>query len=419
MPAAALAQVRTLIVIPVRSPPHGHDERDARVAAPGSYPSAMAHDPTTHGLRVRPLADGEERALARVMRRSFGGLAALLFTTGKAAFVAEVDGRIVGGVTVGAFDIDSGRRGGVVKWVFTLPEARGLGVATLLLDEAMVWFEAQGVTDAFACIEGLNPGSSNRFAERGFEPLGFTAQVRRYGARLPRVWWHVNHVADVGHLLWVRRADLGADVTPAGEAPTGPEPTARGYGAFAATLAVHALFGAVMLARRGQGVDLAAVAQLALAVGLVIGVRTSAMALAGRALGLRLRYRAWETGMTLTGAIALLFGGLFIAPGGLYPRARTWSLRELGPRLAVVAGAGVAAVLVLGWAAHLLAGWSAVAGAAAPVLFYARLLLLFDVLLPFFPMTAFAGRRVWEASRVAWAVAALGTVALWVVSLVG
>ncbi len=379
----------------------------------------MAHDPTTHGLRVRPLADGEERSLARVMRRSFGGLAALLFTTGKAAFVAEADDRIVGGVTLGAFEIGDGRRGGVVKWVFTLPEARGQGVAALMLDEAMAWFDAQGVTDAFTCIEGLNPGSSNRFAERGFAPLGFTEQVRRYGARLPRVWWHVNHVVDVGHLLWVKRADVGADGAPDSAAPAAPEAPARGYGAFAATLAVHAFFGAVMLARRGQSVDLAAVAQVALAVAVVIGVRTAAMALAGRALRLRLRYRAWETGMTLTGAIALLFGGLFIAPGGLYPRARTWSLRELGPRLAVVSGAGVAAVLVLGWAAQLLSGWSAVAGAAAPVLFYARLLLLFDVLLPFFPMTAFAGRRVWEASRVAWAVAALGTVALWVVSLIG
>jgi len=377
------------------------------------------HDPTTHDLRVRPLADGEERALARVMRRSFGGLAALLFTTGKAAFVAEVEGRMVGGVTLGAFDIGDGRRGGVVKWVFTLPEARGLGVAARLLDEAMAWFDAQGVTDAFACIEGLNPGSSNRFAERGFAPLGFAEQVRRYGARLPRVWWHVNHVVDVGHLLWVKRGDVGADGAPASAPPAAPEAPARGYGAFAATLAVHALFGAVMLVRLGQGLELAAVTQVALAVAAVIGVRTVAMALAGRALRLRLRYRAWETGMTLTGAIALLFGGLFIAPGGLYPRARTWSLRELGPQLAVVSGAGVAAVLVLGWAAQLLSGWSAVAGAAAPVLFYARLLLLFDVLLPFFPMTAFAGRRVWEASRVAWAVAALGTVALWVVSLIG
>lgn len=46
-------------------------------------------------------------------------------------------------------------------------------------------------------------------------------------------------------------------------------------------------------------------------------------------------------------------------------------------------------------------------------------MLLFDVLLPFFPMTAFAGRRVWEASRGAWVVLAVGTVALWMVSLAG
>ena len=396
--------------------------------ASGAYPHAMAHDPTAHDrtahdVHVRPLADGEGRVLATVMRRSFGGLAALLFSTGKAAFVAELDGRMVGGVTLGAFDIDAGRRGGVVKWVFTLPEARGLGVASLLLDRAMAWFEEQGVADAFACIEGLNAGSSNRFAERGFEPLGFAEQVRRYGARLARVWWHANHIADVGHVLWARRTDVAPAPAATATLPAAPraatEAVSIGLAAFAGTLLVHALFGAVMLARRGSDLDLASLAQVALAVGAVIGVRTAAMALTGGALGLRLRYRAWETGMTLTGAIALLFGGLFIAPGGLYPRARTWSPREFGPRLARVSIAGVVAVLALGWAAQLLSEWSAVAGAAAPVLFYARLMLFFDVLLPFFPMTAFAGRRVWEASRAAWAALAVGTVALWVVSLVG
>ena len=320
--------------------------------ASGAYPHAMAHDPTAHDVHVRPLADGEGRALAAVMRRSFGGLAAMLFSTGKTAFVAELGGRMVGGVTLGAFDIDAGRRGGVVKWVFTLPEARGLGVASLLLDRAMVWFEEQGVTDAFACIEGLNAGSSNRFAARGFEPLGFGEQVRRYGARLARVWWHANHVADVGHVLWARRTDVAPapaeaatlraapqsapESAPESAAESAPESASSGLVAFAGTLLVHALFGAVMLARLGRDLDLASLAQVAFAVGAVISVRTAALALTGRALGLHLRYRAWETGMTLTGAIALLFGGLFIAPGGFYPKARTWSPRELGPRLALV-----------------------------------------------------------------------------------
>jgi len=379
----------------------------------------MPHHSEPNALRIRQLEAGEERALAQVMRRSFGGLAAGLFSVGKTAFVAEMDGRMVGGVTLGAFGIGPGRRGGVVKWVFTLPEARGHGVASSLLDRAMAWFAEQGVTDVFACIEGHNAGSSNRFAERGFEPLGFGEQVRRYGARLARVWWHANHVLDVGHVLWAKRTELAP--APAEQDPPRAQPRHRsnGVAAFAATLAVHALFGAVMLARLGRDLDLTSVVQVALAVALVIGVRTAAMALAGRALGLRLRYRAWETGMTLTAGIATLFGGLFLAPGGLYPRATTWSARELGPRLALVSVAGVVAVLVLGWAASLLAQSGTGPALTASVAFYARLLLLFDVLLPFFPMTAFAGRRVLDASRPTWIALAVGTVALWVVSFVG
>jgi hypothetical protein len=67
------------------------------------------------------------------------------------------------------------------------------------------------------------------------------------------------------------------------------------------------------------------------------------------------------------------------------------------------------------------AAWWAVAAAAAPglaepVLLYARILLLADVLLPFFPMTAYSGRRILEASPLAWGTLAAGTVALWVVA---
>lgn len=353
------------------------------------------------------------------MRRSFGGLAALMFSAGKAAFVAEVDGRMVGGVTLGAFRIGAGRRGGVVKWLFTLPEARGHGVASSLLDHAMDWFAEQRVTDVFACIEGHNAGSSNRFAERGFEPLGFGEQLRHYGARLARVWWHTNHVVDVGHVLWAKRTEL--DQSASQEHPRSAQlvQASSGAAAFAATLAVHGLFGAVMVARSGRDLDVASVVQVAFAVAVVIGVRTAAMALAGRALQVHLRYRAWETGMTLTAGIATLFGGFFIAPGGLYPAATTWSARELGPRLALVSAAGVTAVLALGWAAYVLLQIGSGPAIVASVAFYARLLLLFDTLLPFFPMAAFSGQRILAASRPTWIALATGTVALWVLSLVG
>jgi GNAT superfamily N-acetyltransferase len=343
------------------------------------------------------------------MRRSFGGLAGMMFTAGKQAFVAERGGRIVGGVTLGVFRIDAARRGGVVKWLFTLPEARGHGVASALVDRALAWFDEQGVTDAIACVEALNAGSSNRFARRGFAPLGFLEQVRRFGWRLPAVWWHANHVVDVGHVLWARTRDEAPAEFHDGVTPWGA-------GRLVATVGLHVAFGAVMLARLGETIDPTVIAQVTAAVVAVVGVRTAAMAVLGRVQGLRLRYLPWETGLLLAGAIALVFGGPFVAPGAVVPRPRTWSPGALAPALARMAFAGAAAVLALGW----LAWWAVAAGAlpglAEPVLLYARILLLADVLLPFFPMTAFAGRRMLEASPVAWGALAAGTVALWLVA---
>jgi L-amino acid N-acyltransferase YncA len=382
------------------------------VAAPPQRATAAASAarPRTEELVVRPLRPGEARELAAVMRRSFGGLAGMMFTAGKAAFVAERGGRIVGGVTLGAFRIDAARRGGVVKWLFTLPEARGHGAASALVDRALAWFDEQAVTDAIACVEGLNAGSSNRFARRGFAPLGFLEQVRRFGWRLPTVWWHANHVVDVGHVMWV-------GTRPVPPADAGAEPTEPlGAAGLVATLGLHVVFGAVMLARLGEAVTVANVAQVAVGVVGVVGIRTAAMALVGRARGLRLRYRPWETGLLLAGAIALAFGGPFVAPGAVVPRSRTWSPKVLAPALAWMAFAGAATVWLLGVAAWWAVAAAAAPGLAEPVLLYARILLLADVLLPFFPMTAYSGRRILEASPLAWGTLAAGTVALWVVA---
>lgn len=368
----------------------------------------------TANVHVRPMAPDEVRVVGAVMRRSFGGLAGLLFGLGKANFVATVDGRIVGAVVASAFRIDAARRGGVVKWVFTLPEARGHGVASALVDRALAWFEEQGVTDAFAIIEGHNAGSSNRFARHGFELLGFDAQVRRYGLGLPRVWWHANHVADVGHFLWARSGGSTAAAP-----PEDPAPSRAGLGAFAIGLVLHALVALLMLARLGDLGDPGAIGRVLFGLSAVLIVRTAAQALAGRAAGLDLRYRPWETGLLLAGAIAAAFGGPMVAPGGVYPRARTWSPRTHAPALARIAFGGVGAVLVLGWAAWFATGVPALAGLAGPVLAYACVLLLLDVLLPFFPMTAYAGRRMLEASRWGWAAMAVATVGLWVVWLAG
>ncbi len=73
--------------------------------------------------RVRALQSGVEPHLANIMRQCFGWIAQLFFARGNCAFVVELNGRIVGGITLSSFSIDSSRRGGIVKWIFTLPAA--------------------------------------------------------------------------------------------------------------------------------------------------------------------------------------------------------------------------------------------------------------------------------------------------------
>ena len=145
------------------------------------------------------------------------------------------------------------------------------------------------------------------------------------------------------------------------------------------------------------------------------------MKLAAQRFGLELRYRIWETGLTLSALITVLFGGVFPSPGSHYPKPVRWSYRTELPRLALVAFSGAFAVLALAWllVAYEVFGLTDAPGVLHNVLALAVLpvqtLLLFEVLLPFFPFASFNGRRVLDYHRALWFLLAAGTVALfWV-----
>lgn len=379
--------------------------------------------------QIRPLDQSEKKEFNSVMRRCFGWFASLFFDHGDMAYVYEHEGAILGGITISAFRIDSSKRGGVVKWVFTAPEARGHGAASRLIDRAMEWFAEQGCTHVFACVEGYNTASSNRFAGLGFRIFAFAEQLRSFGARLPLVWLKIFHVVDIGHFLWTRVqgepvADAGAsDAATRGAQPAG---LSSQVGAFAGTVLLHTVFMYLLLLRSGATAAPAAeqlwvIPAIPAALVLLFGLRFGAMWVAAAATRLRLRYRAWETGMLIAALVPLIFGGLFFAPGGLYPDQTTYRYKELLRKLGPVALSGSALTLALGWAFWAarapgadLGALTAVANTAAAglMLNYIRVFLIFDVLLPFFPMASFNGRRVLDWNRYLWGILAAGTVAL-------
>lgn len=377
-------------------------------------------------MTVRPMIPDESTATRAVARRCFGAFAMVFFDFGAQTLVCEEDGRILGGVALGRFTAGA-RECGVVKWIFTAPDAQGRGVANHLLDAAMRWFDEEACTDVFACIEGHNTPSSNRFHDAGFRPMGFREQIAHYGATLPRVWLKSFHVIDVGHFLWVRSLAGSAGEAVADEVAGDAADEAVGgpaVAAWALTVIANAAILAGMTLRTGGTGALTAERSLALliAVTLLFGVRTLAMLVTARMVGLPVWYRPWETGIVLSGLVGLVFGGIFPVPGSVYPRALRWRYRDLLPKLGPIAAVGAGELVSLGWVLWALTrvvdpgvGWYAALSTAAAL---TRVMLVFDVVLPVFPLVCYNGRRVLDWKPVVWALLSAASLALLVVNAV-
>ncbi len=382
---------------------------------------------------VREMQPHEKKTLRQVMRRCFGWFASLFFDLGSVAYVYELDGRIVGGTTISKFRIDDERSGGVVKWIFTLPEARGRGAASALLDSAMEWFEAQQCDAVFACIEGYNTASSNRFSSRGFSIMSLREQLSRYGLRTAIVWVQSVYFVTIGHFLWARVSGA-ASSEPA--APARSEATETGGSAdceaipahsaladqlltFGATSLLHAVFAYLLVLRTGGSLTAEVVVTFLVLIPALFGIRLFAMKLAASMKGLAIEYRPWDSGMLLSLVVHVLFGGIMPAPGTLYPKDQVYRYRDEIPRLGVMAFAGVAELLGTGWILLLLTRSGVLTFSdALPLqvaLTYIRVFLIFDVLIPVFPFECFNGKRILDWNRLLWLGCAAATVGLWLV----
>ena len=354
-------------------------------------------------LVIRPIREGEEAATKQVMRRAFSPFTWLFFSWSKDVLVAEHEGRIVGGVVLKTFTLPKGRKVGFVYWVFTDPEARGLGAGQGLIEGALDFFAAQGCDEVSACVEGYNTSSSKLFATRGFSILSMGEQLRRYGWDILPYWWHSFHFMDVGHFLWAK---------PAAERPDSP--LLQWLGTWLVNVAL--LWLAIWRQGRFELADLWTIPLVILA---VFGARSLAMWLAAKAQGLAVRFRAWESSATLVAALALLFGGYFPFTGSFYPVEDRWRYRELLPKIGPMALAGTLASLLLAWGS-----WAALRGRVAPgmasllspLLEISRMLALLETVVAFFPLISFNGRRIWDWNRAVWVIVSLAAVALFFVA---
>jgi len=358
-------------------------------------------------IQIREMRPDEAKALRTMNRRAFGPFESQFFLLKGHILVAERDGELLGATLLTTFKLSGGRKGGNVDWIFTDPEVQGQGAGQALTEAAIAYFEDERCTDLFACVEGYNPSSSKLFATRGFGILSPGTQFRRYGIGTFAMWYHTVHFIDVGFFLWTR---------PLAEEPDSP--AVQWWG----TLLLNAVIFCLALWRQ-QGFRtfnplLLLFAPLSLL--LFFGARSLAMLAAARAQGIRLRYRAWESGFPTSLVIALALGGLFPVPGSYYPCTDRWRYREWVPRLGPVALAGILPTLLISWGLWAVGRF----GTLSPELALGRsiaamagmILGLLDTVTIVFPLVSFNGRRVWDWKPWVWALVAAATVALYIVA---
>ncbi len=354
-------------------------------------------------IHIRPMRAEEKRDVSAIMRRSFEPTQQLFFSWSSDVLVAEQDAKLLGAVVLKMFPLPGDRKGGLIAWVFTAPQARGTGAGQRLIEAALKFLEEQDCDEVMACVEGYNSSSSKLFATRGFSILSPGEQFRRYGLGALAMWIRAFHFIDIGHFLWVRPAAGQPD-----------NPAMQWWGNWLANALIYLL---ALWRRSGfRQLSLSSVVEIPLLLAVFLGIRTLSMQWMARRHKMTVRYRAWESGFPLSLVIALAFGGQYPVLGSLYPVSDRWRYRDLLPKLGPVALSGVLPALALTWGAWALSRFGGLGPEASrwinSAMTMGRVLMLFDIVLTFFPFVSFNGRRIWDWNKLLWGFLALATVTL-------
>lgn len=360
---------------------------------------------------LRPMRPDDRDAIAALAVRAFPPTQAPLVAAGEAGgVVALVDGVLAAASLHRVFRLPGGARVGMVAWLMTDPDRRGLGLAARLVARSVERLREEGCAWVVTDVEGYNTASANIFHGIGFRRLGVGEQLRLWGpAGLAWLWLRARLVLDPGHFLWV--AD---GLRP----PSTLHPSASEGGWSAA---IGARLGAILsngvlailsvavgggLFLSGEvGIPGAATALAILAgVAILLLVREAAMRV-GAGRGPRLVFRAWQGGWGIALGILAGFGSVLPLPGNLYPAGDGWRTRDHVPRLGRAAVASALAIAGLVLAAAFLRGVDAprfVHDAAHAIVFVGKPLLVFDTVIAIAPFDGFNARRLRDWHKPTW-----------------
>ncbi len=345
------------------------------------------------------MRDAETKRVRAAMRDAFPFLMRFFLTVSKETFVAERDGTLLGAVVTKTFRINRERTGGLVAFIFTNAEARGMGLGRKLVDHALAYFEERGCDELFASVEGTNTSSSRMFLNRGFTLASGGQLIKRYRFNVFRILVRTFHTIDLGHFLWIKPL---------------PDYRERPTIQWVVNVLLNALFWTASFAMQrhvapegapGIGVS------ILLSTFLLFAVRDVSTIVGAKLFGIRLQYRLWETSLLVNAIISIAFRGLFVSTGSFYPTCKDWRYKDEYARLGKIAAISSLVTLATLYGAfflrYLLVLPPYISYPLAVFLLVGAVLTVFDTLLPLFPFNSSNAGRVFNWSKPVWIVIGL------------
>lgn len=371
----------------------------------------MTEETPEREIVLRPMRPDDRAAIAALAARAFPPTQAPFVASGEAGgVVALVDGAVAAASLHRVFRLPSGARVGMVAWLMTDPDTRGLGLASRLVARSVERLREDGCAWIVTDVEGYNTASANIFHGVGFRRLGLGEQSRLWGpVGLAWVWLRARLVLDPGHFLWVAggvrpSSALDPSASEVGcSAAIGSRLGAILSNAVVAILSV-AVGGGLFLSAQAGIPDAAKALAILAGVAILLLVREAAMRV-GAGRGPRLVFRAWQGGWGIALGIVAGFGSVLPLPGNLYPAGDGWRMRDHVPRLGRAAVASALAIAALVLAASFLRGLDAprfLHDAALAIVFVGKPLLVFDTVIAVAPFDGFNARRLRDRHRPTW-----------------
>jgi len=165
---------------------------------------------TPPAIEVAEVAKGERARLLPILEESFEGL--YLWHARRTLHSIEVvkAARTQEGEDTGLIMLKMlAERAGYVYYVAVPPRFRRRGIGGTLLDDAISYFEMEGVRDVYASVEEDNVESKTLFGSRGFERVHGSEMAERYG-RIRSLLMYREMMVVPGELLLGRRIGAAA-----------------------------------------------------------------------------------------------------------------------------------------------------------------------------------------------------------------